>query len=245
MLNLLLLAATLLGQPAPASAEKPDPPPPEWRISFQPYLWALSNQVRIATQDYDRSDFTPYLDALLNQYQYGFLWTTQAIKGKLGWYMDGHFVRLKDDGRELGLPYRSDVRQMLFEGALIYRLGDAMNHLDFLIGARYFRMKSEVEVRLVGDFNDLFAWFEPMLGLHTSLTPKRHPRWRIETAADIGGFELGSDLTWQASAAIRYQITPRRSISLGYRHLDLEYHDGPRRYESEMSGPILGFGFHF
>lgn len=241
----ILFLLALLAQPLPTDHPADAPRKPEWDLTFQPYLWALSNEVRIATKDYDRSDFTPYLDALLNQYQYGFLWTTQAMKGRFGWYMDGHFVRLKDNARELGLPYRSDVRQMLFEGACIYRLGDETKHLDLLAGLRYFRMKSHVEVTLVGEFNDLFAWFEPMLGFHSAIPLDRRNRWTLETGSDLGGFELGSDFTWQASAALRFRFSPRRSISIGYRHLDIEFKDGQRRYESEMSGPLIGFGFHF
>jgi hypothetical protein len=51
-----------------------------WHVTFQPYIWALGNEVRIATEQYDRSDYTGYIDALLNQYQYGFLWSTVAYK---------------------------------------------------------------------------------------------------------------------------------------------------------------------
>jgi hypothetical protein len=216
-----------------------------WRVTFQPYIWALSNEVRIATEQYDRSDRTGYIDALLNQYQYGFLWSTTAYKGKWGIYMDGHFVRLKDDGRELGLPYTSDIRQMLFEAALLRRVGGPKAYLEFFAGARYFRVKSDVDVTLVGGFNDLFAWIEPMAGMRIGASLDEAARWRAEIGADAGGFELGSDFTWQVNGSITRQLSQRRSISVGYRHIDIEYYDAPNRYESEMSGPFLSFGFNF
>jgi len=216
-----------------------------WRVIFQPYIWALGNEVRIATEQFDRSDYTGYIDALLNQYQYGFLWNTVAYKGKWGIYMDGHFVRLKDNGRELGLPYTSDVSQMLFEAALLRRVGSPGAYLEFFAGARYFRVKSDVDVTLVGGFNDLFAWFEPMAGMRLGASLDEAKRWRAEISADSGGFELGSDFTWQVTGSITRQLSERRSISLGYRHIDIEYFDSPNRYESEMSGPFLGFGFNF
>ncbi len=216
-----------------------------WRVIFQPYIWALGNEVRIATEQYDRSDYTGYIDALLNQYQYGFLWSTVAYKGKWGIYMDGHFVRLKDDGKELGLPYTSDVRQMLFEAAILRRFGSPRAYLELLAGARYFSVKSDVDVTLVGGFNDLFAWFEPMAGMRLGASLDEAELWRAEISADAGGFELGSDFTWQVTGSITRQLSERRSISLGYRHIDIEYFDSPNRYESEMSGPFLGFGFNF
>jgi hypothetical protein len=218
----------------------------EWRVVFQPYIWALGNEVRIATTEYDRSDYTGFADALLNQYQYGFLWTTKAYKGKWGLYMDGHFVRLKDEAREFGLiPYRSDIRQALFEGSVMYRLGDEATFVELFTGARYFLMRSEVDVTLVGSFNDRFEWVEPLAGARLSHRLGKQDRWRAEVAADAGGFGLGSDLTWQASMVVHYQMTERRSLSFGYRHIDIEHQDGARRYESEMSGPMMGFGFEF
>jgi opacity protein-like surface antigen len=216
-----------------------------WEVSVQPYIWALGNEVRIATTEYDRSDYTGYIDALLNQYQYGFLWTTTARKGNWGLYMDGHFVRLKDSARELGLPYDSDIRQMLFEGAVMYRFGGEDDFAELFAGARYFRMKSAVDVKIVGEFNDLFDWFEPLVGLRLSHAMGKDKKWRCEVAGDIGGFEIGSDFTWQASAMLSYQFSERRNFSIGYRHIDIEYFDAPNRYESEMSGPVIGFGYKF
>jgi len=239
IINLVPCIAILLS--ACAHAQEDD----AWKISVQPYIWALSNEVRIATTEYDRSDFTGYLDALLNQYQYGFLWTTTAYKGKWGLYMDGHFVRLKGNARELGLPYTSDIRQMLFEGSVMYRIGDDINFAELFAGARYFRMKSDVDVTIVGSFNDKFEWVEPLVGARLSHTMGKSKRWRAELAGDIGGFEIGSDFTWQVSTALVYQMTERRNISVGYRHIDIEFQDGERRYESEMSGPVIGFGFKF
>ena len=224
-----------------AAAENVD----DWEITVQPYIWALRNEVRIATTEYDRSDATGFIDALLNQYQYGFLWTTTARKGPWGLYMDGHFVRLKDSARELGLPYQADVRQMLFEGAVMYRFGDDHDFAEVFGGVRYFRMRSDVEVQIVGSFNDLFDWFEPMAGLRLSHSLDKSKRWRAEVAGDLGGFEIGSDFTWQASAMLHYTISERRNISIGYRHIDIEYQDGVNRYESEMSGPVIGFGYKF
>lgn len=236
----------LIAMVEPVAAASPaDNAEKTWRVTVQPYIWALGNNVRIATDEYDRSALTGYFDALLNQYQYGFLWSTTAFKGAWGLYMDGHFVRLKASDRELGLPYDSDVRQMLFEGAVLYRFGDEAAYADLLAGVRYFRMKSNVEVALVGSFNDLFQWFEPIVGVRLGHALGKNGRWSCEVAGDVGGFDLGSDFTWQASATLTYQLSERRTLSIGYRHIDIEYLNLPRRYESEMSGPVIGFGFRF
>lgn len=216
-----------------------------WQGQFQPYLWALGNEIRIATTEYDRSDSTAFVDALLNQYQYGFLWTSTVRKGRWGLYMDGHIVRLKDEAKELGLPYTSDIWQVLFEGSVLYHRGDNSTFWELFAGGRYFLMNSDVDVTLVGSFNDSFEWVEPLAGVRLSHKLGRKEGWRAEVASDIGGFGVGSDLTWQASGALHYDFSERHTLSFGYRHLDIEYRDKDYRYESVMSGPFVGFGLKF
>lgn len=223
--------------------EKPDKD--SWKVTLEPYIWALGNKVRIATDQYDRSDFTGYIDALFNQYQYGFLGAVKVYRKRWGFYTDAHFVRLKDKARELGLPYTSDIRQFLIESSLLYRLGDDVNFTELFLGARYFRMKSHVDVAVAGKFKDLFEWVDPMAGVRVSRGIGKRQRWRWQISGDVSGFDLGSDFTWQASAGLVYRWNERRSVSAGYRHLDIKYFDPPRRYESRMSGPYLGFAYHF
>ncbi len=236
-----ILLIFMLSCAGSVAAEEAD----SWQIQFQPYVWALGNEVRIATTDYDRSDSTGFIDALLNQYQYGFLWTTTARKGRWGVYMDGHIVRLKDEAKELGLPYTSDIWQAMFEGSIMYHHGDDSTFAEVFAGGRYFLMNSDVDVTLVGSFNDNFEWVEPLVGGRLSHQLGKKEGWRAEVAADIGGFGVGSDLTWQASGALHYAISERHTLSMGYRHIDIEYRDQDYRYESEMSGPFIGLGLKF
>lgn len=216
-----------------------------WKVTLEPYVWALGNKVRIATDQFDRSDFTGYIDALVNQYQYGFLGVAKLYRQRWGFYTDFHFVRLKDEARELGLPYASDIRQILVESSLMYRVGDDINFTELFTGIRYFRMKSRVDVAVAGKFRDLFEWVDPMVGVRVSRGIGKRQRWRWQISGDASGFNLGSDFTWQANASLVYRLNERRSLSVGYRHLDIKYSDSSRRYESRMSGPYLGFAYHF
>ncbi|MCP4402668.1 MAG: hypothetical protein GY801_35850, partial [bacterium] len=66
---------------------------------------------------------------------------------------------------------------------------------------------------------------------------------------DVGGFGVGSDLTWSVSSFLGYQFTPLFSLWGGYRALGVDYQTGSGtdvfKYDMTMSGPIIGLGFSF
>ena len=43
--------------------------------------------------------------------------------------------------------------------------------------------------------------------------------------ADIGGFGVGSDLTWSLLGTFNYVFTDKWSASLGYKYLSVDYDD--------------------
>jgi hypothetical protein len=82
------------------------------------------------------------------------------------------------------------------------------------------------------------SWVDPFIGFRGrfNVTDKCY----LVARGDIGGFGVGSDLTWNAFAALGYQWTRSFSTELGYRHLALDYRDGGFVYDTEMSGVYLG-----
>jgi hypothetical protein len=67
--------------------------------------------------------------------------------------------------------------------------------------------------------------------------------------ADIGGFGVGSDLTWSALAALDWSLSESFGLVFGYRALDTDYSDGSgeNRFAFDMlvSGPLLGLRYNF
>ena len=54
--------------------------PSEWSFVVMPYIWFLKNDLTIGTDEYLRSDVTPFIEAL-QQYDYGSLFFLEAHKG--------------------------------------------------------------------------------------------------------------------------------------------------------------------
>lgn len=58
--------------------------------------------------------------------------------------------------------------------------------------------------------------------------------------ADIGGYGAGSDLTWQAAVTANYHATDRLFLSVGWRHLYVDYSDDGTVFKGAMTGPVIG-----
>ena len=67
----------------------------------------------------------------------------------------------------------------------------------------------------------------------------------VRALADIGGFGVSSDLTWQALAALGYHISDAASVAIGYRGIGTDYEDGDFGYDVVSHGLLLGFEYKF
>ena len=67
----------------------------------------------------------------------------------------------------------------------------------------------------------------------------------MTAVGDIGGFGVGSDLTWQAIGTLDYAVNDRLELRAGYRALSVDYEDGKFLYDVLMQGPILGATYRF
>jgi opacity protein-like surface antigen len=91
------------------------------------------------------------------------------------------------------------------------------------------------------------SWVDPIVGLlgHFPLAP----RWSVDLKADIGGFGVGSEFTWQVMGGVRWQLNDAWDLTAAYRYLDVDYEDlngtGIVRYNVVSQGPMLGGTWHF
>lgn len=64
-------------------------------------------------------------------------------------------------------------------------------------------------------------WVDPFVGMRAfyNFTDRLY----AVAKADIGGFGVGSDLTWQAYGALGWRFNKHVSTEIGYRHMDIDY----------------------
>jgi hypothetical protein len=82
------------------------------------------------------------------------------------------------------------------------------------------------------------SWVDPFIGFRGRYNVTE--KFYVSGRGDIGGFGIGSDLTWNAVGALGYQWNKRLSTELGYRCLSVDYSDDGFVYDTETSGLFLG-----
>jgi hypothetical protein len=104
-------------------------------------------------------------------------------------------------------------------------------------------IEKELKSRLPESASGKEEWVDPFVGFRGqwNLTEELYLAGR----ADIGGFGVGSELTWQASAALGWQINSSWSAEAGYRYLAPDFEDGAFTYEVASNGFFVSLGYTF
>lgn len=104
-------------------------------------------------------------------------------------------------------------------------------------------IEKELKNRLAESADAKKDWIDPFIGFRGqwNLTEQLYLAGR----ADIGGFGVGSELTWQASSALGWQINESWSAEAGYRYLAPDFEDGAFTYEVASNGFFLSLGYTF
>lgn len=63
--------------------------------------------------------------------------------------------------------------------------------------------------------------------------------------ADVGGFGVSSDLTWQALGGIEYRFNETWSLKAGYRAMGVDYRNAGLKLDGVPHGPAIGVGIRF
>jgi opacity protein-like surface antigen len=142
------------------------------------------------------------------------------------------------------------MKQTVLAAAASYRAVEGRSPVDVIAGLRYVKIEASADIN--GSF---FAqtgtvsrsgdkdWVDPYIGARIL-----HPVsdcWTLVGYADIGGFGVGSDFTWQAVAGVNYDFSKSVSGKLGYRYLTVDYDKNGFLYDMDSYGAYLGVGIRF
>jgi opacity protein-like surface antigen len=113
--------------------------------------------------------------------------------------------------------------------------------VDLMAGGRLNGNKQGFSYR--GQLLDLSAsvsktWFDPIVA--TRVSAPLGGKFGMSLYGDIGGFGVGSDLTWQGIATVNYQVSRKMTVGLGWRYFKINFDDNDGfLYNVAQSGPIL------
>lgn len=232
----LVLAIGLLPATLPAEENKP------WRFdnSLNLFLAGMSGDLTAkgipADVDASFGDIIEHLEA-------GF--AGRVTVGYERWLLSTEFSYLR---LSAATPAASaDLEQWMVEPSLGYEL---CKFAQLFAGARYNSVDGDVTFngpagRVATGTQE---WWDPIVGAQLSY-PLIKDKLSFDGRFDVGGFGVGSDITWQAFPYLNWRFARWGSAQLGYRWMGTDYETGSGlskfRYDVVLQGVQIGLTMHF
>jgi hypothetical protein len=240
---LVLAAAALCAAPAVAQSPASPPTGDGWEFTVAPYLMGASidgtSFIKGQSLDVDvsASDIFDHLDL-------GLMGMAAARKGNWGIVADAVYVSLDVPSEMPPADFKPTIALFSLQG--VRRLND---YADATLGVRWnhlnavIDLKAPVPMRLERSRN----WVDPVVGVVLRTPGER--RFHGTLIADVGGFGIGSDFTWQLFPTVGVRLAKWASLEAGWRFLGVDYKtgEGADRFEYDVlyQGPVVGFAFRF
>lgn len=231
--SLIALVTMAVAQPSAAGAQAP------WTLDVQLYGLAAGMDGTVGAGPLTANLDVSFSDVLENL-EFGAMGSVRIGRGR--WAFTGEVVYMSLAASKNNAS--ADLNQWVVEGRLSYR---AHRLIEPFIGARYNNLTGDLIGPLGRTPTGTQDWIDPIVGsdLHFPLFANLD----FDLHGDVGGFGIGSDLTWQLFPFVSWQFVQRASFQIGYRFLDTDYEGGSGasafRYDVLTHGPQLGVTLRF
>lgn len=222
-----------------------------WSFALSPYAWVPGITVAVdtawGTVEVDKSS-----SDVLSKLDVAFMGAFEARNGRWGLIADLFYADLSQSrATPLGLLFsraRIETEATALSAYAAYRIHeDDRLSIDLMAGLRVNAVDTELSLSpglLPGQrFGVSETWVDPLIGGRVRFAITDH--WFATALADVGGLDVGSDLTWQVFASLGYQFDDRWSVQGGWRHIAIDKEIDGRDVENDFSGPLLGFTVRF
>lgn len=224
----------------------------KWNFKATPYLMFphMNGDVAIRGIPVDVS-VSP--SDIFDNLNWGMMLALEAYSDSWVILVDGLYMDLGVEG-ETPLTSRKAEISVNQLGISFYGMYRVKEWLSAGLGGRVNSIESGIKIApgdyvLPGsEFSQTQTWFDPLL-VARAKTDFGGTKWRGGLLADLGGFGLSSDLTWQINPYAGYQFSKLFEMNLSYRWLYIKYENGIDTdrflYDVTTSGPELRLSFHF
>lgn len=242
-------AASAPASVAPRPEEKARPATQDFDVAVEPYLWAASVDGNVRLGSGGGASVGADFDELLDDLEAAAMLAVEARFGNgFGLLGDITWFDLEDEGTATGLAIPVEGRVGMFHGQLsgLWRPpGQEHVLFDVLAGVRVIDI--ETEMRGDGPFalnpqgGDTFV--DPVVGARATVPLGEDFQFLV--LGDIGGFGVGTDLSYQVFASVGWAISRHVGIGLGWRHLGVDFSESNMSADFDFTGPLLGMRFAF
>ena len=241
-----LLPLRLPGDPSDTAAGAPHPwqqegaPQAEdgrWSFTVEPFLWLASINGEGGEDSAPPVDIGENL-SVFGQIDGAFLLSLEARapEGRYSLLADGLYLSLADD--EGSLQTDTDVWMFELGGGL--PLGGST--WEAIAGLRYVDLEFGSEIAGLSTTSEA-DWIDPWVGARGTIPLGES--WALKLRADVGGFGVGTQFTWQAMAGFQAHLGKSVSLDLGYRTISLDFDDSGLEYDALIRGPLIALAFQF
>jgi opacity protein-like surface antigen len=217
-------------------------PAAQWNHTFTAYLLGASMDGTTAIGPVEVDVDLSFSD-IMDKLEFGAMAHYRGERDKLSLGLDVIYMGLGSDRPGIA---ETDVDQWMVEGTAGWRLTDA---IEVFGGVRYNDVAARIDLfgPQLASFSKSEGWFDPIVGARLWLPLAGSFSGILR--GDIGGFGVGSDLTWQLGAHLRYAFSNSFSALVGYRYLVVDYETGEGQsrfvYDMTIQGPTLGLSWTF
>lgn len=192
-------------------------------------------------------------DDFLTSLEFGFLSAAEVHYGRFALVNAITYASLNTDGtvgRGARVAADVDTKGLLTTTGIGYRAYDEGGLLlEPYVGIKYVWLKTEVTAKWPGQRGLTLGadvdvhWWDPAIGVRGQVPVSEN--WSVGGVAEIAGFGVGSDLTWQIYAGVEYALSQRFSLNAGYRYLSIDYSTDRAKVDVDQYGPVLGLTMRF
>lgn len=256
---------------AQATTDAEQPPPPEVTSGQQPPPGGASEEQQAADKDWQFAtigyvwfagawgktdvigpvqpvDLDLPFGKVLKAFKFAFMGAAEARHDRLVFLGDLTFIHLgTDEGIGIRDPdfLQAELDSRTAEVTALggYRVLDkGPVAVDLLAGGRMNWFKTRLQLdgpnrSLEGTAKE--DWFDPLVA--GRIQAPLGGKWGLTIYGDVGGFGVGSHLTWQAVGTVNYQISRKMTLGAGWRHFKIDYSHGDFLYNVYQTGPIISF----
>ena len=220
-------------------------------FSFIAYFWAPSISGRTSTlPPLPATDIDESFTDVIKDFDGGIMGSAELRYGRWGLLTDLMWSQVSPGGT---LPGGATVglrsRSLTVQGDLLYRIyQDETVLLDIGPGLRFWNLDNKLDISggiLPGTIkiSEGESWFDPVIAGRAKI--RVTGPWSFSVLGDIGGFDVGSKLTYQVVGLVNYELNQNWEFHAGYRILSVDYDRGGFLYDVRQYGPMLGATYRF
>lgn len=241
-----VLAGTTILSAGTAAAE-------DWHTNLTVYSLVPWVDLGVATDAGATTDASADPSDIIEALDFTFMVAGETYRDRISLLYDLMYTKLGSSGTLSGpLSSNVDANMKMLIGT--FAVGYEVQRNDTSMvqvfgGARYVKFENSVNavgggpIGVVAGIDRDEDYLEPMVGIRGRT--RLNDRTTLGGFFNVGGFGVGSDLTWDAYVGVDYALAPNRSLNMGFRYLSIEYDGGDATINMDQYGPVIGMTFKF